>query len=63
MPVQPPDPSVITRVAESYGFGLSEGDVACFAPLVRGVPRSWDAVEELHNRSRSRTTPRWPVCR
>src|ERR1700754_4818769 len=49
MPVQPPDPSVITSVAESYGLGLSGADVASFAPLVQGALQSWDAVEELHN--------------
>jgi amidase len=49
MSLQPPDPSVITFVAESYGLGLSEADVASFAPFVQGVLQSWDAVEELHN--------------
>jgi amidase len=49
MPLQPPDVSVITSVAENYGLGLSKADVASFAPLVKGVLQSWDAVEELHN--------------
>ncbi|GAA3072675.1 amidase [Pseudonocardia yunnanensis] len=49
MSLQPPDVSAIISVAESYGLGLSEADVASFAPLVQGVLRSWDAVEELHN--------------
>jgi amidase len=49
MSLQPPDMSAITSVAESYGFGLREADVASFTPLVQGVLRSWDAVEELHD--------------
>ena len=48
MPVQPPDPSVITKVAESYGLGLTDADVASFTPLVHGVLQSWDIVERLH---------------
>src|SRR6201991_3319710 len=48
MPVQPPDPSVIAKVAESYGLGLSDADVASFASLVHGVLQSWDIVERLH---------------
>src|ERR1700754_2129279 len=47
-PVQPPDPSVIAKVAESYGLGLPDADVASFIPAVHGVLRSWDIVERLH---------------
>ncbi|WP_433291298.1 amidase [Pseudonocardia sp. CA-142604] len=48
MPVQPPDPSAITKVAESYGLGLTDTDVAFFTPLVHGLFQSWDVVERLH---------------
>lgn len=48
MPVQPPDQPEIAKVAEGYGLGLTDADVASFAPLVHGVLASWDAVEALH---------------
>ncbi len=48
MPVQPPDPSALTRVSERYGLGLSDADIASFGPLVHGLLTSWDAVEELY---------------
>ncbi|WP_433293125.1 amidase [Pseudonocardia sp. CA-142604] len=48
MPVQPPDPSILSTVAESYGLGLTDTDVASFTPLVHGVLQSWDVVERLH---------------
>lgn len=58
MPLQPPDESAITSVAESYGFGLREADVASFAPLVQGALRCWDAVEELHDQVQSKVPQR-----
>jgi amidase len=56
MPVQPPELPAIMKVAEGYGLGLSDADVASFAPMVHGVLASWDAVEELH----ARTAPTAP---
>jgi len=35
-------------VGESYGLGLTEADVAAFAPAVEGLLTSWDVVEELY---------------
>ncbi len=49
MPISPPDPATMLAVGESYGLGLSEADVASFAPVVEGLLTSWDAVEELYD--------------
>ena len=51
MPVQPPDPSELARVAEHYGLGLDADDLASFAPVVEGLLSSWDVVEELYAQS------------
>jgi amidase len=51
MPIQPPDPAAIAEVAESYGLGLSDADVASFSPMVHGLLSSWDVVEELYGKS------------
>ena len=48
MPVQPPDPTELNRVAQRYGLGLSEEDISSFSPMVHGLLASWDAVEELY---------------
>jgi amidase len=48
MPVQPPDPAELDRVARHYGLGLSEEDISSFSPMVHGLLASWDAVEELY---------------
>jgi amidase len=48
MPLQPPDPAMIRRVAERYGLSLSDADVTSFSPFVHGLLSSWDAVEELY---------------
>ncbi|MHA6796404.1 amidase [Pseudonocardia bannensis] len=56
MPVQPPDPAAIAKVAEGYGLGLSEDDIKSFSPMVHGLLNSWDAVEELY----AQTAPKAP---
>jgi amidase len=48
MSVQPPDSSALAKVAEGYGLGLGDADIASFRPLVHGLLSSWDAVEELY---------------
>lgn len=48
MPISPPDPPTMRAVGESYGLGLTEADVASFAPAVEGLLTSWDAVERLY---------------
>ena len=49
MPISPPDPPTMLAVAESYGLGLAEAEVASFAPAVEGLLTSWDVVEELYD--------------
>jgi amidase len=56
MPVQPPNPSELTKVAEGYGLGLGDSDISSFGPMVHGLLGSWDAVEELY----ARTAPAAP---
>lgn len=51
MPVQPPDPADLARVAERYGLRLDEADLTSFAPVVEGLLASWDVVEELYRAS------------
>ncbi|MGE3253061.1 amidase [Pseudonocardia sp.] len=48
MPVQPPDPDIMRKVAAQYGLGLTDADLEAFSPLVTGLLGSWDAVEELY---------------
>jgi amidase len=48
MPVQPPDPAALSRVAEHYGLRLSDADLAELAPMVEGLLASWSAVEDLY---------------
>lgn len=62
MPVQPPDPTEMARVAERYRLGLDEGDLASFAPVVEGLLSSWDRVEELYEQS-APTPPERPWSR
>ncbi|MDN5749336.1 MAG: amidase [Pseudonocardia sp.] len=51
MPVRPPDPAALQKVAQHYGLGLDEADLASFSPMVDGLLASWDAVEELYTAS------------
>ena len=51
MPVERPDAAASARVAEHYRLGLSEADLASFAPMVEGLLASWDAVEDLYTQS------------
>ncbi len=64
MALRPPDESDLTLTAQHYRLGLSDRDVASFSPLVTGLLRSWDAVEELYARSapkpRSDRAWSWP---
>ena len=48
MPVRPPDPDDLRTVAQRYGLGLDDADLASFSPAVDGLLASWDAVEELY---------------
>ena len=58
MPVQPPDPVQLNRVAQRYGLGLSDEDISSFSPMVHGLLASWDAVEELYAASAPATPER-----
>ena len=51
MAVQPPDPTEMAQIAERYGLGLREDDLAQFAPVVEGLLGSWDVVEQLYAQS------------
>jgi amidase len=51
MPVQRPDSGELSAVAERYGLGLTDADLASFGPMVHGLLASWDAVEELYTAS------------
>ena len=51
MALRPPKESEVAAVAEQYGLGLSDADVASFAPFATGLLGSWTAVEELYARS------------
>ena len=62
MAVQPPDPTEMARVAEHYGLGLREDDLASFAPVVEALLGSWNEVEELY-RSSAPTPPERPWTR
>jgi amidase len=48
MAIEPPDPTELARTAASYGLGLSDHDLASFAPLVKDMLGSWNVVSELH---------------
>jgi amidase len=48
MAIRPPDESDLRSVAEHYRLGLSDADIASFAPFVTGLLGSWDVVEELY---------------
>ncbi|MBA3906949.1 MAG: amidase [Pseudonocardiales bacterium] len=48
MPIDRPDAGVLRGVAEHYGLGLEDSDLASFSPVVDGLLASWDAVEELY---------------
>ena len=48
MPVRPPDPDDLRRIAQHYGLGLDDADLASFSPLVNGLLGSWDVVEQLY---------------
>ena len=48
MPLQPPDPAALAKVAEHYGLKLTDADLASFAPMVHGLLASWDTVEALY---------------
>lgn len=51
MPVRPPDPAALKAVAEQYGMGLDDADIASFSPMAHGLLASWDVVEELYEAS------------
>src|SRR3954466_5322920 len=52
MPVDPPDDATLRSIAQRYGLGLTDADLASFRPFVEGLLASWDAVEELYAASR-----------
>jgi amidase len=56
MPVQPPDPAELARIADFYGLDLSADDLESFRPFVTGLLESWSTVEDLY----SRTAPEPP---
>ena len=60
MPVDPPDSPRLRSIAQRYGLGLTDADLASFRPLVDGLLASWGAVEELYAASaaaRCRSAP------
>lgn len=52
MPSQTPGVTELSPIADAYGLGLSEGELAEFVPHVSEVLRSWDLVDELYERER-----------
>jgi amidase len=52
MSVDPPESATLRSVAERYGLGLADADLAAFSPMVDGLLASWRAVEELYAASR-----------
>lgn len=58
MPVDPPDVGALRAIAQRYGLGLTDADLASFSPMVGGLLASWDAVEELYIGSRPAMTER-----
>ena len=52
MPVDPPDDATLRSIAQRYGLGLTDADLASFRPFVEGLLASWGAVEELYAASR-----------
>jgi len=48
MSVDPPESASLRSVAERYGLGLADADLAAFSPMVDGLLASWTAVEELY---------------
>jgi amidase len=59
MPVQPPDPAELARIADFYGLDLSADDLESFRPFVTGLLESWSTVEDLY----ARTAPEAPTDR
>ena len=59
MPVPPPDPTELARIADSYGLDLSTADLESFSPFVAGLLESWSTVEDLY----ARTAPEAPTDR
>jgi amidase len=51
MPVRPPDDSELSAIAEHYRLGLSDKQLAEYAPFVTGLLSSWDALETLYART------------
>jgi amidase len=47
MPLRPREPGAAEAVAARYGLGLSEADIASFAPSMDSLLTSWDEVERL----------------
>ncbi len=48
MPIDRPDAATLRGVAEFYGLGLADADIASFSPAVDGLLASWEAVEDLY---------------
>jgi amidase len=59
VPVRPPTPEDLNRIAARYGFGLGPDDVASYGTFAAGLLSSWEAVEELY----ARTAPQRPEDR
>jgi amidase len=49
--VPPPGNARLDEIAKQYGLQLSDADVESFSPFVTGLLGSWDAIEELYERS------------
>ena len=56
MPVPPPDPDALLKIADGYQLGLSSETAQAYQPFVAGLLASWDAVEQLY----AETAPKAP---
>ncbi|MEU0266790.1 amidase [Nocardioides sp. NPDC006303] len=48
MPMDQPDAAALARIAEGYGFGIAEGDMAIYEAAASGLLQSWNKVEDLY---------------
>ncbi|MDV3124250.1 amidase [Mycobacterium sp. 21AC1] len=58
MPIDPPTAADLAHTCATYGLGLSEADLAEFAPHVKEVLSAWELVDELHEQQQPPATTR-----
>ena len=64
MPVTPPTDEDLARIADHYGFHVTEPDLLSFQALASGLLVSYDEVERLHKKTRQAAPQRryqWPA--